>query len=695
MPDFWKDKKIIAYIALAHHTRFITPVMDFLEEKGARIKYIVGQAERSQEITAIQLGLSYTHIFDYISPEDMDQVQKNYRRMNQLFAGSLKKDFFLGTSPVTVTDKTLLSTALEHAGFENLFKKETPDICFALHEVNRWGKMFSFWAKKSNVPFFSLQEGLSYGITYGLTGHSQYSTLNLVWGNRIKNKLIHFEAPEAKIHAIGNTHLAKEITYQKQNNIRGKVRKNYKCKDAFIGLLVLSARLQSPDLFKPLFEGISQNKDLRLFVKFHPACKQQQMKEWIDGLGQSNQKNSFFIHAEESTYNLISAADVVILGQKSTTGLESLAFGKPIVKLDFAYIKDAPYSFVDKKVAVKLSTDELVKELAAKTDFSTKVDQKNTTAYLADELADTETSIQTICDVFQKAILASRHKTTSLPLPSDEPQTDWSILIQAPDNPDHFLAQLEAIAVNSEGCGSFETLILVPEKAPNGIMDILNSLQGEIKTIPFTEADDISLVINTAMNRATGEYFIFLDLNLAPLTGWLTELKQGFKEHPDAFLAGGRIADTNGRIANAGVVIDHNNSPVSAYRYLNMDYEPVLKERPFQMTDHFLALKRETFFTMGGFSQHSGRFRFLDACLKAAQVNEAESPVIYLPDLKLIFLDQVPGFENRDDAVYFFAKWHKQIWESESRLHIEDGVTLDKLDKDKLSAAMQTVPKNA
>ena len=53
MDNFWKNKKIFAYIALAHHTRFIMPVMEELLSHGARIQYIVGQAERSQEITAI------------------------------------------------------------------------------------------------------------------------------------------------------------------------------------------------------------------------------------------------------------------------------------------------------------------------------------------------------------------------------------------------------------------------------------------------------------------------------------------------------------------------------------------------------------------------------------------------------------------------------------------------------------------
>ncbi|MCA1785147.1 MAG: hypothetical protein LC657_04090, partial [Desulfobacteraceae bacterium] len=129
--EFWKNKKIIAYIALAHHTRFITPVMEKLISKGAHIKYIVGQAERSQEITAIKLGLSYAHIFDYITTQDHPAIQENYHTLRRRFAASLKDESFLGIMPVTVTDKTLFAAAAEYIGFKKLVETEKPDLCFA------------------------------------------------------------------------------------------------------------------------------------------------------------------------------------------------------------------------------------------------------------------------------------------------------------------------------------------------------------------------------------------------------------------------------------------------------------------------------------------------------------------------------------------------------------------------------------
>ena len=690
MTDFWKGKKIFAYIALAHHTRFITPVMAALKKKGARIKYIVGQAERSQEVTAIQLGLSYTHIFDCITASDKEEIQKNYQHLKKTFSKALKTDFLIGVSPVTVMDKTLLATAVEYTGFKNLFKTGKPDICFALHELNRWGKMFAFWAKKNNVPFMTMQEGLTYGLDFGYSGHAQYSTLNLVWGKRIRDKLVHFDAPESKTFPIGNTHLAEEMAYQKKQEIGKKIRRKYKVENTFVTLLILSAQLPVPILLAPIFKAVSTHKDQRLFIKFHPSCKLPHMETWTGKIEKKDRQNCFFIHLEESTYDLISAANVVVLGQMSTTGLESLSFGKPIVKLDFAYIPDAPYSFVDNGVAVKMRPDQLASALLKKADFSTYCDPETVERYLENELADTTNAIQAMCRVFKKAIQANADRIKQLPRPGSKALLDWSIVLSASNDPDIFLAQLEAIAVNSQDAGEFETFILVPPKVSDKITHILDSLEGGVHIVRCHPGQSTTDIINQAITPAAGRYFIFIEKNLAPLKNWLHHLKKAIKKNatPGEQIFGGRIADPNGRIAHAGMVVDHNNSPVSAYQHLNLDHEGAAKERNFQMLDFFIALKRDSFFKIGGFTPDAGRFRFMDICMKCIEMTDNPESIIYLPQVQLIFLNQIPALEKMEDAAYFYSRWHNQLWESENHLYNEDGISLQKLNQAKISAAM-------
>ena len=112
MSSFWQGKKIVAYIALKHHTRFIIPIIEDLEGKGADVMYVIGQGERSQEITAIDMGLKYAHVFDYVDDSDMDDVLKNYRIQQDSIGAALKRDFVAAAAQhkkLFMLAKTMLS----------------------------------------------------------------------------------------------------------------------------------------------------------------------------------------------------------------------------------------------------------------------------------------------------------------------------------------------------------------------------------------------------------------------------------------------------------------------------------------------------------------------------------------------------------------------------------------------------------
>jgi hypothetical protein len=691
MTDFWKNKKVIAYIALAHHTRFITPVMEALESRGAAIKYIVGQAERSQEITAIDLKLKYAHVFDYVTGKDKQEILQNYARLAGTFTNSLKNDFFLGVLPVTVTDKTLFSAATEYLGFKNLIQQEKPDLCFALHELNRWGKMLAFWSKKANIPFISLQEGLTYNLDFGYSGHAQYSALNLVWGDRVKKKLVSFEAPESKIIPVGNTHLAKEISHQTKHHVRETKRREYGISDHFVTLLILSSTLPGSEILTPIFKTISESSGHTLFVKFHPACKKPQLDQWTESITGKFEKNLHFIHAQEDTYDLISMADVCVLGQKSTTGLESIALGKPLVKMDFAYTPNSPYSFVDQGVAVKMSPLELADALSEKTDFAHRLDLEKKEQFLKQELKDPVRAIESVCQIFKKTIQANTAPPAPMERSNQEPDKKWSIILQVPDTPDVFLAQLEAIAFNSENRDDYEILLLEPEKKSVEIIRILDSLTGDLKRICIPEGRNPIALVNRAGQQACGENLIFFEKNLAPLKEWLECLDKAFSKYGKNKLFGAQICDRKGKIANAGMVVDHNNIPVSAYQYLRTDFPGVSKERSFQMVNHFAAMEKKLFLRTGGFTQDAGGYAFLDICLKALHATDDPDTIVYLPNLKLIFLDEIAANKTPDDAIYFYGKWNGSLWESEKALLEQDGISAKDLAHARMTSAMTSL----
>ncbi len=691
MTDFWKNKKIIVYIALPHHTRFISPVMERLSNQGATVHYIVGQAERSQEITAIKLGLNFSHIFDFVTDQDSKDIQNNYLLLRDALSNNFKNNFLFGSAPLTVTDKTIYSTVVEYIGFRNLLKKEKPHLCFALHELNRWGKMLSFWSKKLNIPVLTFQEGLYYGLDFGYTGHVQNTTLNLVWGKRIKKKLTDFEAPGDRIIPVGNTHLTNEIEFQRKNRIREKKRKQYRCSNSFALLLLISGEIPFINELYPLFESVSKATGILLFIKFHPITPLGQIKKWVTSIPDCYTSNIRTFHEDENTYNLMSLSDLCILVQPSTTGLEALALGKPLVQLDVKMRDTFPYSFTEFKAAIKMTPAELGNALAQNKDFSKIINPDDVKNYLESELTDTENAIDNVIDISRKVIQANGNKGLKPIQPSVASDKEWSIILPLSNRPEDILVQLEAIAVNSEDQGPFEVILIEPAGISKKTSDILDSLKGDVIRLTLENGLSVPEMMNTASKTATGRTLLFLNENLLPLPNWLYSLKKGFEKYGTDKILGARIIDQRGSIIHAGMVLDKNHSPVSAYKYLAADFPKAIKERSFKILDHFICIDKDFFHELGGFWEKTGNFLFMDICLRADTYKKRSDACFYIPDACMVSLNDKKAVFNPDDSVYFFGKWHGALWENQEKLYSTDKITKAELEAARMAQAMKTV----
>ncbi len=693
MDKFWKNKKVTAYIALKHHTRFIIPIMENLARLGAKIHYVVAQAERSQEITAIETGLNYYHIFDFISDSDHEEIHKNYQILKNGFASSLLKDTAFGLQVPTVMDKTLYATAQEYTGFKNYFKKNRPNLCLALHEVNRWGKMFSFHAKKNNIPCITLQEGLlttaSAKLNFTMTGHVQYSTLGLVWGEESKKLLASFEAPEAKIIPAGNTHLSKEILRLRNNRIREKTRKKYTCGDALAVLLIFSVYLPDLDEFLPLFNLSGTNPDMKLFIKFHPASTKLQIENWMKKFPEDKKDLIRLIHGEENTYDLMAMSDVCVLTEGSTTGLEALSLKKPVVILKLVGPVYHESSLAEQKAAVPMTPAELTDAINNHTDFSAMMDPEGINAYIKSELHNPEKSIETVTDIMKSVVKANAAAKLTGLTPKTSSETDWSIVIPVPDNPGTFLQLLEAVSAHSEE-ENFEVILIRPKNISVEIKTILESLEGDVKILETENKKNTAQMMNLAGMDANGRYFIFLDYNISPAQGWLKALKQGISKYGTHKIFGARVINRFNNIIHAGMVVNANNEPVSAYAYLDDKFPHVMKERSFQMVNHFLCIERKQFFSLGGFNPEAGKYLFMDLCLRSQENDAGKNLIMYLPQIKLTQLSFSDLASDIESAIFFFSRWHGMLWESEDQLYKKDGVSSIQLSAARMTRAMET-----
>ncbi len=690
MDNFWKDKKVIAFVALLHHTRFIIPVMEKLEELGADVRYVVAQAERSQEITAVECHLNYTHIFEYLGPEDFNDIQENYLRERRVLARSITRDFALAAQMITVTDKTLYACAQEYTGFKNMIKKEQPDICFALHELNRWGKVFSFWAKKFNIPFITLQEGLGYNESFGYIGHVQNSTLGLVWGERIKKKFADYEAPVERIIPVGNTHISKEKEAQGKNKSREKMRARHDLDSYFVPLILFSARPCKKEKLFPLLKEIAGQPRLKLIIKFHPACKTPVVESWKASIPANLKKKILFVHTHENTYDLMSASDLCILSEPSTTGIESIALGKPLVELDLDPKVPAAYSFAEQKVALKMTPEELADALKGTPDFSNRFDHRDIDLFLKNELTDPAGATDRIVAIMEKVICAGRKKTAPSLVSGKEAKFDWAFIIPVPANdPKNFLFELQTISETCKELDSFEVLLIEPPDMSSETLTVLNSLEGDVIRLQTDPGSHFFDTVNLkGLIEARGKTLVIFSELTFPFPHWITHLKKGMATWGENKIFGAKIINKFKNIVHAGMVLDANHSPISAYQHLSADFPEANRERPFQMLDGFIALSRDFFANLGGFTPETGSHAFMDICLKAAEQTQNKETCIFLPQCTLLQDLSRPPL-SPGQAIEFFGRWHGTLWDSETRLYEADGISPTRLDEARLARAQE------
>jgi hypothetical protein len=677
MNHFWPGKKITAFIALKHHTRFITPITEHLAKKGAQILYVIGQGENPQELTAMELGLEYRHVFDYVGPKDKGDVHQNYLLQKEALARSLRMGFALATHPATITDRALLSTAREYVGFRNMVREERPDLCIALHELNRWGKMLGFWAKKEGVPFITLQEGLYYGHDIGVLGHVQFTTLNLLWGETTRRKLSQFEAPLDRIIPVGNTHLAHEIERLEADKVREQMRKRHGCDSAVAVLLFIPPTPPSADKFMPLFDYFAKTKEKRLFLKWHPTAMKSLILQWEKGLPEPILKGITRIHGEESAYDLMAMSDLCILTVPSTTGLEALAMGKPLVQLTFEKESKSPYSFVEKHVAIPMTPSGLAEALKAETRFADLMDARAVADYLKGELHETEGVVERIEGIARDLIRARQGKPLPPLAPATRPDMDWTLVLPVVGDPRALLFQLQAVAENTGGQGTYEVILLEAEGMDREVLEILESLGGDVRRMKIPAGIPLPEFMNRAALQARGETIIFFgpDGAVAPKGSWLSHLSRAVARHGTKKLFGARIENPYGNLLHAGVILNPNHAPVSAYGHLASDFPNAQKERAFQLLDRFLALDRGFFLELGGFQPESGRYAFMDLCLRAGEGARDPEVALYIPEVNLVQPLEDSASVDPSGAAYFYGRWHGTLWDSEDRFYEGDGIS--------------------
>jgi hypothetical protein len=664
----FKGKKAFCFLALKHHSRFLLPITRVLEQRGMEVQYLTAPAEMPFELTLQDEGLSYRHTQHYAEPPILEEIDRAYREVRSAWKEKFLHGEVLHHFTLPVQDKVLRMHVDNFYLFRRMFEVEKPDLVLALHELNSWGKMLGYLSHEFRVPLITLQEGLYYAPAAVYRFHTEYSSACLVWGEATREVLVRSGGSADKIFIVGNTHLQKVVAEESSPARIKKTRKEINAGRAqkIVTLLMGGLGYDKGFAFPPaLLDWLSGHPELILVCKWHPVTHKLVIEEIARGL---NSIPNIRMLQEFDTYRLLAASEVCAVFGNSTTGLEALAFGKPLIEvqlggLGYSFAAQGVADAVSSLIELPAAVDRIL-EGADEPDRARRVEQ-----YLEQNLHRRDgKSIDRCVEVIESVLAARAERSGSAPLSPCGARSDLLCSVIVPlRSADGSTQTLLGVAENTPAQMAYECL-LPTTLAPHERGAFVDALSGDVLVLQ-SDRDSVGGLYNAAARRAAGKYLCFLTPGWVPQAGWLQGLMRQLDEHPEVGVAGGLALFPDGFLAHAGMAIDGNLTPIYLYRRLPANFPGAHRRRRMAAVCGCLLVRREAFIAAGGFdASYTGNRAEIDFCLAAAQHGWR---VAYTPETLLICLETA-GQEDAADRLRFFAKWAGFLWPDQDGFWAQD-----------------------
>ena len=564
-------KKVLCFLALPHHNRFLVPIMEALQSRGMEVVYFTVPAEGAFEITLNQANLPYRHIFDYADAVVAEKSEVGYREIRDTYQQKILANPVLQSVPVVIQDKVIRSAVENYNAMERMIEREKPDLLFALHEINPWGKMLGYLSHVHQVPFFTLQEGLYYSDLYYYRFHTDFSTACLVWGEDCRQVLLQAGCSDDKIFPVGNTHI---WAAKKEFTDPARVQQTRESLGIAPGKKIVLCLMSHSEYGafdgKSFLQWMNRRGDVVAVFKWHPVTSKAIVERAMKNL--KDQPNVYSVFGID-TYALIGASDVCITVGNSTTGLEALAFDKPLLE---SRLPDQQYSFCAQGVAEAVGgfetfgpkCEEILNSGISK-EWRCRIDR-----YLAHNFAcrDNQTMGAILQLIDESLATRVRVQTPPAPLACDHDIAfPCSIILPVDDSgPEALLSTLAAVSQNIPA-ELFE-IIVVDCSSSAVVKEILQNLDGDVNVIAGELEWSFGTACNRAAKQARGKYLAFLKPGLAPKEGWLEGLLEVTELDDEVAIVGGMTLNKNGLIDHIGVAFDVNQAPFSIYQFLAVGF---------------------------------------------------------------------------------------------------------------------------
>ncbi len=694
-----KNKKIAFYIAQPHHSKYLFPVSEAVRKEGAEILFFTTSELYPFEGELLKKGYKYKFVSDYADEETVQQI----RRVSNKFYDEWIRLIFhwdgIRHWPLCTQDRLFMSRIEEYICLERMARIEKPDMFVALHEINPWGKEIGHVAAKYGIPYVTLQEGDYYADILNFCVHTEYSTVNLLWGESTVQHLEKFRCSPDKMVIVGNMYLDEVMNKYSTSSMRKTIRDELGIKQGKKVLAFLLgfdwALINRKEIWQALCHGLVGDELVCIF-KWHTLVPVVEFNK-IETLIKEIMPAAIVLYTYDP-YKILSIANYCVVLGRSTIALEAVAWKKPLLEVQSLHAEGHGYG--GDTYYSTLGIAQLVSPLGNWEKLFSTIKkgipegmQENVDRYVRRAFYKLDgKAIERAASVIS-FILETREGGPSTPL-RDRLRIDTahrpvpersrregrvSFIIPSGNDPEVLLSSLTSL---SEGVAfpDWETIIVVNDGAIKHllagisgdvkIIDASTSLSDRSRSLSGVEGNNLSQLFNKGAEASSGEFLVFMMPGIVYLKG------EGLIEAMRDGAAGMPIKNADMTPYCLGIGFNFNSTPF----FMTAPSTP-LRDLPSTSTTGrslsevegrdavgggLIGMHRRVFESVGGFDEGIANHLIeADICLAAKDKGYSVS---YLPDcLGVVYKNEAAGHwqeakgNDYDNGwkrrVRFFAKW--------------------------------------
>ncbi len=642
----FKGKKIASFLAFPHHSRFFMPIREEIRKNKGDILFITPLADYPYELDMMKRKLRYRHFTDYMTGDVSHKIDAALSELFERWSAICLKWKEFRRWPLFKETWIFKETVEEYFCMEKFMEVERPDLFLIHHECGRWGKIIGHLCYKNKIPLVTFQEGDYYTTQVGNSMHTEYSTVNLLWGNVTKDRLARYKCSVDKMLPVGNTHIDGAINEYSNDEVRAAIRKELAiASDKKIVLFLVGVKyavIREKKFWEELLHGLERIEgNAVLIFKWHNNVSKSAVEEIKETFSEIDP--AVIIFDTYDPYKLIAISDYCVALGQTTLNLEALAFGKSLFSLPDP---DLTYDYlVNNGVAQSVypfgnwASLFITMESGVPSDIQARLDK-----FLADNFYKLDgKSVERVIGVMsyildvrgtREEYLAAFQKKFSA--------GKVSFIIPSGHDSGALMATLASLPQNVKH-RDWEVVIVVSDK---GVRETLSAISGGVSII--AAEGNLAHLYNTGAEISSGEYLVFIRPGTVYVKdeGMVPAMKEG--------IAGVTIKNRDLTPYCLGIGFDFNFTP-----YLIKE-DSGLNDRRDAVGGGLIGMHRITFESVRRFDEGIANHLIEpDICLKAKALN---IKIRYLPDClafnyKETFCGEDVSDENWKNRVRFFTKW--------------------------------------